>query len=113
MTILGMTFEQAASSFGWVELVNFSKHLPIDSASQRAIKQDESKFAGDLQRAALLADIFDAINGLSYMFAKAYGGKPKKPKPYPRPWADDGSQRIGSDPIPVSQFNSWYYGGDA
>ena len=112
MTLLGMTFEQAAFSFGWGELVNFSGHLPTDSATYRAVNPNENKFSTGLQRNAILADICDAIRVFAFMFAKVHGGKGKKPKPYPRPWANDDAQKIGSSPIPISQFNEWYYGGE-
>ena len=107
-----MTFEQAAFSFGWDELINFSNHLPLDSATYRALKPDESKFATDLQRNAILADIYDAISAYAYMYAKRNGGKPQKPQPYPRPWTNGGAQKIGSEPIPISEFKDWYYGGE-
>lgn len=112
MTLLGMTFEQAAFSFGWGELVNFSGHLPTDSATYRALKPDENKFSTGLQRNAMLADIFDAIMAFVFLFSKAHGGRGKKPKLYPRPWADGDAQKIGSSPIPISQFDEWYYGGE-
>ena len=112
MSILGMTFEQAAFSFGWGELINFSQHLPIDSATYRAQKPDEYKFSTDLQQSALLADLFDAMAMFAYMFAKSKGGKGNKPKPYPRPWDSGDAQKIGSKPIPISDFDEWYYGGE-
>lgn len=112
--MLGMTMEQAASSFGWGELINFASHLPDSSAVARAKNRERSLYASDIQRAAMMADIYDAIAALSYMFACAHTqhGKPKKPKPYPRPWVSDDAQRIGSKPIPISEFDEWYYGGD-
>lgn len=58
----------------------------------------------------ILADIFDAIRMFNYSFAK-HGEK--EPRPYTRPWAKDNAQRIGRDAIPISEFNDWYYGGDA
>lgn len=61
----------------------------------------------------MLADVYDAISALDFMFAKAHGSKSgKRPEPYPRPWRNKG-ERFGKDPIPVSDFNDWYYGGDA
>ena len=104
-----MTFEQAAFSFGWGELVNFSKHLPFDSATNRALNPEEYKFSTGLQRSAILADIYDALNAFRFMFAKKGS---KQPKPYPRPWASGNAKKIGSDPIPISDFKKWYYGGD-
>ena len=105
-----MTFEQAAVSFGWGELVNFSNHLPIESATMRAMKPEEYKFSTGLQRNAILADIFDAVAYFMFMFGKKSN---KRPKPYPRPWAKGGEvKKIGSDPIPIAEFDKWYYGGD-
>ena len=100
-----MTFEQAAFSFGWGELINFSMHLPLGSATYRALKPDEYRFSTDLQRSEILADIYDI---LAVVFCK----KGEKPKLLPRPWATDGAQKIGSDPIPISDFNKWYYWGE-
>ena len=60
----------------------------------------------------MLADAIDGISLLVYTVAKAYGGKGKKPSKYPRPWDVDNAEHIGSDPIPISEFNEWYYGGD-
>ena len=109
---MGMTFEQAADAFGWGELFNFFHHLPDTSATYRALHKDAYRFASGLQESAILADIYDAIAGLAYMFNRTHGGKAKRPKPYKRPWVDSEEQRIGSDPIPISEFNSWYYGGE-
>lgn len=112
MTLLGMPFDRAAYSFGWGNLLAFVHHLPPTSAVYREKYGDASDFASDLKQNMILADVFDAVQFLSYSFAKAHGGKGKKPKPYPRPWTDDGAQHIGSKPIPISEFNDWYYGGD-
>lgn len=104
--------EQAAFSFGWGELIKFSQHLPADSATHRKLYTDYRKFASDIQRNALLADIFDAITGFAWMYSKRNGGKAQKPKPYPRPWQVSEEKHIGSKPIPISEFDKWYYGGD-
>jgi len=111
MRYLGRTLAQAAAFFGWHELANFAKHLPDDSATVRAQDKDAALFARDLQRAAILADIYDAVMMTAHLFAKAHGGKGAMPKPYPRPWKDD-SSRIGKGAIPISEFDEWYYGGD-
>lgn len=71
-------------------------------------------FASELQQSALLADLYDSVQNVLYLFSAAYGGKPKKPQRFPRPWADDkdAAQHIGEGAIPISEFNDWYYGGD-
>ena len=92
-----MTFEQAVRSFGWADLAVFAKHVPETSATYRALHKEEYKFASDLQQSSMMADLYDAVQALLYMFAKAHGGKPQKPQPFPRPWTKDNTRRIGSD----------------
>lgn len=111
MTLLGMPFEKAAYSFGWGNLRDFAGNLPQASATYRAINSDMARFGSPIKQSAILADVYDAVTALAYMFAKAHGGKGQKPKPYPRP-GDKDTQRLGSDPIPISKFNEWYYGGE-
>ena len=106
-----MPFEQAAYSFGWGNLRDFAQHLSTDSATYRALYKEHSRFASPTSQSAMLADIFDALEAFAYMFAKAHGGKGQKPKPYPRPGANEG-EKIGKDPLPISEFNEWYYGGE-
>lgn len=111
MTLLGMPFEKAAYSFGWGNLRDFAANLPQTSATYRAINGDLARFGSPIKQSAILADVYDAVNAFAFMFAKAHGGKGQRPKPYPRPGVDDG-QKLGSDPIPIKDFNDWYYGGE-
>lgn len=104
-----MTIEQAADSFGWDELINFSRHLPVSSATHRALNKDMAEWDSSLKQSMILADIFDAVRMFNFSFAK----KGEPPKPYKRPWTANGAQRIGSKPIPIKDFKQWYYGGDA
>jgi len=90
-------------------LLSFVKHLPPDSALRREIDPD-AIWQTDRYAAMLLATISDQLSALNYMFSRSHGGKPKKPKPIPRPGVSDGSQHIGKDPIPIEDFDSWYYG---
>lgn len=109
-----MTFECAVRSFGWAELANFAEHLPETSATFRANHKDMYMFASKLQQSAILADLYDSLQNMLYLFSVSKGGKPKKPQRFPRPWTDDdtSTKRIGSGAIPISEFNDWYYGGD-
>lgn len=112
MTLLGMPFGCAVDSFGWGALIDFVRHLPPESAVYRAKYSDASRFASNLQRNAILADLYDEIAAFYYSFAKVHGGKGNKPDPYPRPWVSGNAQKIGSEPIPIEEFNRWYYGGE-
>ena len=62
----------------------------------------------------MLADIYDLIANFAVMYARAHsGGRTVKQVPrYPRPWEKGDVQRIGRDPIPIEEFDSWYYGGE-
>ena len=111
MTLLGLTFEQAAYSLGWGNLRDFANNLPLTSATYRALHRESVEFGNPIRQSAMLADIYDLVSNFSFMFAKAHGGKGQRPKPYPRPGSDNG-ESIGSDPIPISEFNEWYYGGE-
>ena len=48
-----------------------------------------------------MADIFDAVLHTAATIAAAHGGKPRQPKPYPRPGARD-RRSMGGGAIPVS-----------
>lgn len=112
MVYLGMTLDQAVSSFGWGAICDFARHMPLDSAVYRARNADEARYASALQQSAMLADIYDALNWLVYLYTKVHSGKPKKPESYPRPWKSksDGAQHLGKGAIPLRDFNKWYYG---
>ena len=103
----------ALSRYGWVELINFVRHLSEESATWRALHPDEATWASSIAHTHLLADIYDAIAGVSYLFASAHSkSRPKRPRPYPVPWAKSDEQRLGKAPIAIADFESWYYGGD-
>lgn len=104
-----MTIEQAAASFGWDELLNFSRHLPATSATHRALNKDVAEWSATLKTNMILADIFDAVRLFNFTFSKGN----EEPKPYKRPFSNNGAKRIGSSPIPIKDFKQWYYGGDA
>jgi hypothetical protein len=110
---LGMTLERAAHVFGWGELFNFSQHLPESSATYRALHADAYRYSSTLQQSAMLADLIDITTALVYSVNHMAGGHMKRPKPYPRPWVDDKDEKkIGAEPIPISDFDEWYYGGE-
>lgn len=107
-----MPLECAVRAFGWGEIANFERHLPMDSAVVRKKHQDAYAFGSGLKQSAILADIYDELAALLYSFSKVHNGHPTRPKPYSRPWVNNGSKHIGSKPIPIKDFNEWYYGGD-
>ena len=99
-------------------LARFIKGLGYDSATYRARHPEDSKsiaWMDGTAACALIAELIDTVRASAATLAyKGTGKRPPKLNPYPRPWRKkDESQHFGRDPIPVSDFNEWYYGGDA
>jgi len=92
-------------------LLSFVRYLPPDSALKQEMNPDNEWMSG-IHNDMLLAAIYDQISAFQYQWMRANGGKPKKPKPMPRPGIKDSTQRIGKDPIEITDFDEWYYGGD-
>ena len=107
MVQLGVRLADIPRAYGWDALDVFARHLPLDSATRRYASRDEASFASEIGRAAILADIFDAVRAFNCSFA-AKGSK--QPEPHPRPWTSN-KRSYGSDAIPVSEFDEWFNGG--
>jgi hypothetical protein len=105
MVQLGVRLADIPRAYGWDALEVFARHLPLDSATRRWASRDEASFASDIGRAALLADIFDAVRAFNASFA----AKGTKPEPHMRPWKAKNRITYGSGAIPVSEFDEWYY----
>lgn len=60
----------------------------------------------------LLAQCVDTINMLRWELAARNRRKgqqqPPMPKPIPRPGVKQQGQKVGRDPIPVSEFKAWW-----
>lgn len=91
--------------------LSFVRYLPPDAALVRELHPDAA-WQTDRHASMLLAQISDQLSWMLYSYSKAHGGKPRKPKPIPRPGVRDSTRRVGRDPIPIKDFNSWYYGGE-
>jgi hypothetical protein len=113
MERLGCTLAEAPIVYGWHSVAVWARHLPQGSAVWRAKHREEAAYAGDYQRALILADIFDAIVHAGRVAAESNGAKfHTNPKPYPRPGARDEAEHFGSGGIPVSEFDAWFYSED-
>lgn len=98
---------------GWRNVADLARCLLKDQGSYtwRAEHAEEASYSEPLQTNAILADVYDLLAHFATAYAAAHSrSKPSQPKRYPRPWAKD-QERIGRDPIPISKFNEWYYGG--
>lgn len=99
-------------------LTRFVLGLGFDSAYYRACHPEDRNsiaWVDGSAECALIAELIDTVrasaNALAY---KGTGKRPPKLIPYPRPWQKDTSvQHFGRDPIPIGDFDRWYYGGEA
>jgi len=105
MTRLGVRLADVGQTYGWDALPVFVRHLPLDSATRRHLEADEAAFASDIGRAALLADVFDAIRAFNHSFA-AKGAK--RPEPHERPWGKPDAETFGRGAIPADEFDAWW-----
>jgi hypothetical protein len=66
--------------------LELAEQLAFEPRSRyRAQALGGAEFIGHDKVAILLSDLYDALNGNTVVTAKAAGGKPKTPDPYPRP----------------------------
>ena len=97
-------------------LARFIKGLGYDSATYRARHPEDTVSVAWMDGTAvcaLIAELIDTVRASASTLAyKGTGKRPPKLNPYPRPWRKDESRHFGRDPIPVSEFDKWYYGGD-
>lgn len=101
------------STLGWRSVCVWSRHIARDCASHtwRALNDKRADFANDAQQSEILASIYDAIAAQSALMVSHFSRKAyKRPKPYPRPYRSGITRTYGRGPIPICEFDSWYYG---
>ena len=116
MTLAGLTLDDIGGALPWRALSHFVAHLPRSSALSRELRPtDEADLWLDgTMVAPLLADLIDGVKALTYVTALAgrlkVRNKGEMLSPTPRPWGGGGHgrQRVGSDPVPASRFDSWW-----
>ena len=116
MTLAGATLDDVPERVSWRALGSFLSHLPKDSAFSREVSPETADWFGTEMVQTMLADLIDAVNALKYEEGCAHTPrgkrKPRKPDPYPRPWTRKRGRVIGHDPIPISEFDEWWKGGE-
>lgn len=108
-----MTLADLGGALPWGALRSLVGHMDHTWALWRELNPKQAETAAWLDGslvAPLLADVFDAVRSLeATVAAKGSGRKPRRPKPYPRPWLRDAeTQHVGKDPIPISEFDAWW-----
>lgn len=118
MTRTAYTLDDLGEGLSEVALLNFCQHLPATSELFKELYPEEAKDA-DWQNNAILpqlvATLIDELRVFQWMFAQSKSKrniKNKFPEPIKRPGITDKTKKYGKDPIPVSDFKSWYEGGE-
>ena len=71
-----------------------------------------SNWATQAKTNAILASIYDILAVINAnLCAKGSGKKPKKPKPYPRPWIENKKPEVthfGRGALPPDELREWF-----
>ena len=105
-TRTGCTVEDIGDKIGWNAFYCFVTHLDEKSALSRDLNNEVYTWGTTLKTNVILADVFDILSAINYNLASFSGGKPKKPKPYPRPGQKDKAvKHYGKGP--VKDIRAW------
>lgn len=111
MRATALTLDDLGGRLSERALLSFASHLPMESA----LAAEFDDMAGWSRTEQLLARLVEAVEILDWRYACVHskkGRRPKRPRPIPRPGVGGDERRIGKDPIPISDFDDWYYGGE-
>lgn len=117
MTRAGMTLRDWESGrLDSRSLLRFVKGLGPGSSFFAASHPDDVETAAWMDGSAtcaLLAELIDVIRaGTNSLAYKGSGRRPPRIEPYARPWTRKRVRHYGKKPIPIKNFDEWYYGGD-
>ena len=100
-------------SISWEALDSFLSNMSPDSALARELNPKMSQWATRAKTNTILASIYDMLAVINTnLCAKGSGKRPKKPKPYPRPWLEDKKEpdvrHIGKGALPPDKLRAWF-----
>lgn len=72
-----------------------------------SLASDAVEFVGYGRIESMTADLIDRVSELSYITAKANGGKPRKPTPYPRPEVNPEHNASAVTATDIDDFPIW------
>lgn len=81
----GRGLDSVGRTLSWSALGSFLKYLEPTSATARELDPEASSWSTTYKTNLMLADVIDYLAQLTAILIKAHGGRPRKPKPYPRP----------------------------
>ena len=102
--------DDVGGELSWFALSSFIQNLDTNSALARELNKSTG-WEATLQTNAMLADIYDLLQVINANLVSVGGGKPKRVKPYPRPFRkDENTKKIGKDPLPFDKLKEWIKG---
>lgn len=111
LTMTHYQLRDVGGALPWGALLHFVCHLPRTSALSRELLplSEAERWTDGTLVAPMLADLIDVVNAAAAVLAaKGTGHQPRRPRPYRRPWATGGETRIGSEAVPVADFEAWW-----
>ena len=111
MTRTGYQLTDIGAELEWGTLRDFLSNLPIDSALHNELHPEFSAWASQAKTNGILADIYDVLSDIRYALITIGGGKPNKPKPYPRPnmKEPDNVKHFGQGGgLPPDELRAWF-----
>lgn len=114
MTLARLTLDDIGGGLSCRALVAFVRNLPAGSALARETRDAELwAWSQPAMTNQLLAALVDELRMAEWAWARSNGARgARRPRPIPRPGVkDDSVRRIGSDPIPISEFEDFWNGG--
>ena len=113
MTRTRYTLDDLGAELPERALLAFLRRLPAESETAVELMPDA---AGWTRSEMLLARLCEGVETLAWIEmckVTKRSRRPPRPKRIPRPGVGDDTQRIGREPIPISGFNEWFYGGES
>ena len=112
MTRTRYTLDDLGAELPERALLAFLRRLPAESETAVELSPEA---AGWTRSEMLLARLCEGIETLTWVEickGSRKSKRPPRPKRIPRPGVSDDAQHIGREPIPISEFDKWFYGGE-
>lgn len=104
LTICGWSLDDLGISYSWRDLwVLVMRWQKTPGTATCEAVQGVVHWPTTDQLLAIIADILQHANW--QRLGKRHAAKPKR---IPRPWEKSRATKLGSKPVPISQFNSWW-----
>lgn len=112
MTRTRYTLDDLGGELSERALLSFLRRLPAESETVAELAPDGGWSRSDM----LLARLCEGIEMLLWVTANKGSKRSRQsqmPERIERPGVKRDKRHIGREPIPISDFNDWYFGGDA